>query len=156
LQLKDGAIPLKAGQAPVVLNMKRKPPTMRNEPQITTKKPKVSSTSDVGSIRYQPKSLLSRALAVVDKVYKAMVHENKETKCQLRLVQRELDTTKANMQEKTFGMGVIKQNNELCQHYTGFPDYERLKTCFTFLSVGDNGENVRMRGSTEKKGSGRP
>ncbi|CAB4030270.1 Hypothetical predicted protein [Paramuricea clavata] len=79
-RLKDGAIPLKAGQAPVVLNMKRKPPTMRNEAQITTKKPKVSSTSDVGSIRYQPKSLLSSALAVVDKVYKAMVHENKETK----------------------------------------------------------------------------
>ena len=30
------------------------------------------------------------------------------------------------------------------------------KTCFTFLSVGEPGENVRMRGSTEKKVSERP
>ena len=96
-------------------------------------------------------------------VFKAMVTDNEQIKLKLRLVQNELETTKreldkakATVQEKTFGMDVIRQNNELCQHYTGFPDYERLRTCYMFLSVGEIGENVRMRGSTEQKGSGRP
>lgn len=103
------------------------------------------------STQYQPASLLSSALAVVIKVYKAMKLENRETKCKLEQVQRELKTAKTKLQEKTFGMNIIKSNNDLCQHYTGFPDYERLTACYKFLSVGENGENVRMRGSAEKE-----
>lgn len=53
-------------------------------------------------------------------------------------------------------MDVIRNSNELCEHYTDFQDYSRLKIPFTFLSVGKNGENVRVRASTEKNGSGQP
>jgi hypothetical protein len=152
-RLKDGAIPSKAGQ-PFVENRKRKPPTTRTQTTSTTKKSKVHS--DSATVKYQPKSLASSALAVVNLVYKAMTQKTQETTRQLKDTQRELSNTKVKLQERTFGMDVIRDSNELCQHYTGFPDYDRLKICLTFLSVGENGENVRMRGSTEKKGSGRP
>ena len=156
-RLKDGAIPFKASHTPAV-SLKRKPPSLRSAPIISIKKAKVETRTYC-----QPKSLQSSALAVVHELYKDLVHENKKTKCDMRRIQdeldtvrEELDTTKAEVRERTFGMDVIKDNDELCQYYTGFQNYERLKTCFTFLSVGEHGENVRMRGSTEKKVSGRP
>lgn len=52
--------------------------------------------------------------------------ENRETKCKLEQVQRELENTQTKLKEKTFGMNVIKCNNDLCEHCPGFPDYVRL------------------------------
>ena len=51
---------------------------------------------------------------------------------------------------------LFKKNDELCQHHTGFQNYERYKNLFYILSVGERGENVSMRDSTEKKVNGRP
>ena len=160
-RLKENAIPVKAGQR-FVDERKRKPPAPRTETIV--KKTKITS------ILYQPKSLLSSALAVVNKAYMAMVHENRKiktkleqiegelnsTKTKLEQFEREMESTKMLLKEKTFGINVIKDSSELCHHYTGFPDYKMLEKCFTFLSVGENGENVRMRGSSEKNGNGRP
>ena len=36
----------------------------------------------------------------------------------------------------------IKNSDELCRHYTGFPDYERLNSCLSNLSVGVNSQHV--------------
>lgn len=38
----------------------------------------------------------------------------------MRRVQEDLDTAKAKLGATTFGMDAIKENDELCQHYTGF------------------------------------
>ena len=154
-RLKNGAIPFKATQTPAI-PVKRKPPILRSVP-ISMKKPKPAHLVETVETRiHQPKSLLSSALAVVHEQYKALMRENRRIKCDMRCVQEDLDTTKVKVHAITFGMDVIKKNDELCQHYAGFQNYERLKTCFTFLSVGEHGENVRMRDSTEKKVSGRP
>jgi hypothetical protein len=139
------------------MSKKRKPPPTRHELNLG-KKTKPSPTMANNDIKhqYKPKSLLSSALDVVEKVYTTIVKENEVTKCHLKNVEKELKDIKVKLQQRTFGMDVIKERNELCQHYTGFTDYDRLKICLKYLSVGKKGENVMMRGSTEKKGSGRP
>ena len=109
-RLKDGANPFKASQTPAV-SLKRKPPVLRSAPIISIKKAKVETRTYC-----QPKSLQSSALAVVHELYKDLVHENKKTKCDMRRIQGELDTTKAEVQERTFGMDVIKDNDELCEN----------------------------------------
>ena len=158
-RLTDGAIPSKAtpkATQTLAIPVKRRSPIPRSV-SLSMKKPKPAHLVETVKTRiYQPKSLLSSALAAVYEQYKALVRENRRIKCDVRRVQEDLDTTKAKVQAITFGMDVIKENNELCQHYTGFQNYEMLKTCFTFLPVGEHGENVRMRDSTEKKVSGRP
>ena len=148
-RLKDGVIPLKAGQSTDI--RKRKPPTTRHTEPTSAKKYKANPILP----KFQPKSLVSSALAVVSTVYQQLVHKNKETKCQLEHVKKELEITKMKLNEKSFGRHII-EDDELCQHYTGFPDSERFRTCLNFLSVGRNGENVRMRGFAEKKECGRP
>ena len=86
-----------------------------------------------------------------------MVDENKKMKCKLKTVEQKLnDESRNKLQQKTFGIEIIKNSDELCRHYTGFPDYERLNSCLSNLSVGVNGQNVMIQRSTEIKGSGRP
>jgi hypothetical protein len=51
----------------------------------------------------------------------------------------------------------VKDNNYLCKHYTGFPNYEIMKICLDFLRPGDNGENIVMKNSKgTQPGTGRP
>lgn len=120
--LKNNALPLKVGLP--LFETTRKRPAIRTN-KAATMKTKLQVPVKP-STQCQPASLVSSALAVVNKVYKAIKLENIETKCKLGQVQRDLKTTKVKLQEKTFGMNTIKSNNDLCQHYTGFPDYERL------------------------------
>ena len=150
-RLKDGAIPIKVGQ-PLRDERKRKPPAMRYEPNIRLKKPKVSSTSTPHLL--QPKSLLCSALAVVSATHKALMQTNKLTKCKLEQTEKDLYETMEKLQQRSFGSHVIR-DDEQCQHYTGFPDFKRFEACLNFLSVGSNGENVRTKGTSEQKGSGR-
>lgn len=42
-----------------------------------------------------------------------------------------------------------------CQHYTSLPNYRRMEVFLDFLDVGEDGRNLRMRGS-EEGGKGRP
>jgi len=72
----------------------------------------------------------------------------------IKSVKKELEETKKLLQQKTFTINIIKNDDTLCKLYTGFPSYLRLKTCYDYLSPGENGENVKLRGSTEKNGSG--
>ena len=102
----------------------------------------------------QPKSLLCSALAVVSATYKALMQTNKLTKCKLEQTEKELYETKENLQKRSFGRYVIR-DDEQCQRCTGFLDFKRFEACLNFLSVGSNGENVRTKGTSEQKESGR-
>ncbi|XP_020909445.1 uncharacterized protein LOC110247359 [Exaiptasia diaphana] len=157
-RLKQGAVPLKVGHEEAI-NKKRKPPAMRRD-LFDIKKPKPTrSNKDVNNLEvnrpvHQPKSLVSCALTMVNCVYKTIVNEFTMTKTKLVKLEEELKDTKNKLEKRTFGIQVIKEKNDLCQQYTSFTDYSRLKACLKYLSVGDKGENVIGRGSTEKKGAG--
>lgn len=159
-RLKDGVAPLKAGQ-PCPDTRRRKPPTTRHECH-PKKKLKIADSPvlvDAINAANQPKTLVSCALLVVNQMFNVAKKKSKEMNDHINNIEKELNDTKIKLEKSTkkeFGINIIKENNELCQHYTGFTDFERLKTCQIYLSVGEKGENVRMRGSTEKKGSGRP
>ena len=86
--------------------------------------------------------------------YKALIQTNKQTKCKLEQIEQEVYITKEKLQQKSIGSHFIR-DNEQCQHYTGFPDFKRFEACLNFLSVGCNGENVRTKGTSEQKESGR-
>ena len=97
-RLQKNALPLKVGQ-PLVETTRKRPAIRTNT--VATKKTKVQVlVRPTSTTQYQPASLVSSALAVVNKVYKTMKLENIETKRKLEQVQRELKTTKAKLQEK--------------------------------------------------------
>lgn len=117
-QLKQGAVPLKVGHEEVI-NKKRKPPTMRRELFDSKKFKPANNNLVVNNLEdkphvHQPKSLVSCALTAVNCVYKAMVKECTRTKTKLHKVEEELKDTKEKLEERTFGIQVIKQRNDLC------------------------------------------
>ena len=124
---------------------------MRYKPNMRLQKPKVSLTSTLHL--FQPKSLLSSALAVVNTTYKALIQMNKFTKCKLEQTEKELYKTKEKLLQRCFGSHVIR-GNEQCQHNTGFLVLKRFEACLNFLSVGSKGKKVRTKGTSERKGSG--
>jgi hypothetical protein len=90
-------------------------------------------------------------------LYERTLGENKKLKSELEKTRTILDTTKAKLRQKTFGIDIVKDNNYLCKHYTGFPNYEKMKICLDFLRPGDNGGNIVMKNSKgTQPGTGRP
>lgn len=149
-RLSDGAVPIKAGQPPKPCRKRNPPPPpVKHDIPEKVKANNLNKSNTDEIVVYQPKSLLSCALAAVSKVYKSMVDENKKMKCKLKTVEQELNESRNKLQQETFGIEIIKNSDELCRHYTGFPDFERLNSCLSNLSVGVNGQNVMMQRSTE-------
>ena len=153
-RLKAGALPIKAGQPTINYN-KRKAPSFRAPLTGIQKKSKRNPPVNYEAVTLkQPKTLKTLALVKVKSVFDTALEKSKNMEDHCKKLEEELKETKKLLQQKTFTIGIIKDNDDLCKLYTGFPTYLRLKACFDYLSPGEKGENVKLKGSAEKNGNG--
>ena len=155
--LKPDAAPIKTGKSPYV--QKKKPPLPRSV-YLTPKKLKFDeepTSSNTSTTLLQPRKLFNMAAAAVRSYTITLINQNKALQTQKEHMENKLKDTEDILRQKSFGIDVVKTKDEWCKHYTGFPNYNRLKICFDFLDVGSLGENVLLKGSSNSpNGSNRP
>lgn len=155
--IKQGELPVKVGKNSTP---KRKPPMARK----TMKPRKLKLDEHNGAISLtitsnsenQPSFLKDLSLFKVKQLLEVTLNANKELKVQLQCLTNELTRTKQKLEERSFGTHIIKENDALCNHYTGFPNYGRIEASLEFLRPGINGCNVIMNHSKNSQpGKGR-
>ena len=88
------------------------------------------------------------------KLSNQILQQNKTLKLQLEKMKKKLETIEEKLKLRTFSTDILKDDTN-CQHYTSLPNYRRMEVFLDFLAVGEDGRNLRMRGS-EEGGKGRP
>ncbi|KXJ29641.1 hypothetical protein AC249_AIPGENE18583 [Exaiptasia diaphana] len=158
--LKLNATPIKVGCKPSDLDgLKRKQPADRVIDSRDNSKRQcfVDTVWSCSTEKYyQPKPLSRIAVNAVKNAYIVLKEENKELKSKVKALQKTIEDKELQLNKKTFGVNIIENNTELCRHYTGLPDFDRVKACLKFLDVGEKGENVIMKGSKGTGSTGRP
>lgn len=151
--LKNGAKPIKVFSTPP---KKRKQPATRHPIDIKPKKlcDNITCVNNNEEF-YQPKSLVNISIAAVHQAHLLIIEENKKLKAKVKSLEDNLKATESTLKNRTFGTHIIKDNNDLCRHYTSMPDYTRVSICLDYLDVGKNGENIIMKGASGS-GNGRP
>ena len=72
---------------------------------------------------HQPKSLFETSLLVVKDSTSAIRLKKIRLKTELEKTKDELKATKDKMRKTIFSVDTIRNNDKLCKHYTGFPNF---------------------------------
>ena len=101
--------------------MKRKPPFFRCK-ELNPKRLRFGE-NECSSVCHQPKSLFETSLLVVKASTSAVRRENIRLKTELKKTKDELKATKDKMRKTIFSVDTIRNNDKLCKHNTGFPNF---------------------------------
>ena len=160
-KLREDAKPMKHNFS--MPGMKRKPPLFRCEKlkpkpplfrceKLKPKRLRFGEKNECSPVCLrQPKSLFETSLLVVKASTSTIRRENIRLKTELEKTKEELEATKDKMRKTTFSVDIIRNNDKLCKHYTGFPNFDRFRICYEFLRAGGNGENVIMKDASGGK-----
>ena len=72
---------------------------------------------------HQPKSLFETSLLVVKASSSAIRRENIPLNTKLEKTKDEFKATKDKMRKTLFSVDTIRNNDKLCKHYSGFPNF---------------------------------
>ena len=142
-KLREDAKPIKQNFS--TPQMKRKPPLFRCE-KLKPKRLRFAEKNECSPVcLHQPKSLFETSLLVVKASTSATRRDNIRLKTELEKTKEELEAMKGKMRKTKFSVETIRNSDKLCKHYTGFPNFDRFRICYEFLTAGENGENVIMK-----------
>ena len=103
--------------------MKRKPLVLRYK-ELKPKRLRFGEKNKCSSFcLHQPKSLFETSLLVVKASSSAIRRENIPLNTKLEKTKDEFKATKDKMRKTLFSVDTIRNNDKLCKHYSGFPNF---------------------------------
>ena len=129
-KLKEDAKPVKHNFS--TPRMKRKPLLFRCK-ELKPKRSRFGAKNKCSSVYlHQLKSLLRFFFLVVKASTSAIRRENIRLKTELEKTKDELKAMKDKMRKTIFSVDTIRNNDKLCKHYTGFPNF--FHNCSHFIA----------------------
>ena len=103
--------------------MKRKPLVLRCK-ELKPKRLRFGEKNKCSSFcLHEPKSLFETSLLVVKASSSAIRREKIRLNTKLEKTKDELKATKDKMRKTLFSVDTIRNNDKLCKHYSGFPNF---------------------------------